>query len=58
MAQEAFISSYEDLEALRLRFEEFRSGHQKRTRLPEELWIAVASSGRHLGGSPGLLNLI
>ena len=42
MAREAFISSYEDLEALRLRFEEFRSGHEKRTRLPEELWQAAA----------------
>jgi hypothetical protein len=42
MAREAFISSYEDLEALRLRFEEFRSGHERRTRLPEELWQAAA----------------
>ena len=42
MARETFISSYEDLEALRLRFEEFRSGHEKRTRLPEELWQAAA----------------
>jgi hypothetical protein len=41
MAREALMSSYEDLEALRIRFEEFRSGHEKRTRLPEELWRAA-----------------
>lgn len=47
MAREAFISSYEDLEALRLRFEEFRNGHERRTRLPEELWqAAVEIAGR------------
>jgi len=49
MAREALISSYEDLEALRLRFEEFRSGHEKRTRLPEELWRAAAEIARHRG---------
>ncbi len=31
MAREAYISGYEDLEALRTRFEEFRSRHEKRT---------------------------
>ena len=47
MAREAFISSYEDLEALRLRLEEFRSGHERRTRLPEELWqVAAEIAGR------------
>ncbi len=47
MAREAFISSYEDLEALRLRLEEFRNGHERRTRLPEELWqAAVEIAGR------------
>ncbi len=51
MAREAFISSYEDLEVLRLRFEEFRSGHEKRTRLPEELWRAAAEIARHRGMS-------
>ena len=35
-------SSFDDLEELRRRFEEFRSQHQRRTRLPEELWRAAA----------------
>jgi hypothetical protein len=34
-------SSFEDVEELRRRFEEFRSQHQTRTRLPEELWRAA-----------------
>jgi hypothetical protein len=35
-------SKFEDLEALRQRFEEFRSGNRPRARLPEELWNAAA----------------
>lgn len=35
-------SSFDDVEELRERFEEFRSQHQRRTRLPEELWRAAA----------------
>lgn len=35
-------SSLDDVEELRKRFEGFRSQHQKRTRLPEELWRAAA----------------
>jgi hypothetical protein len=35
-------SSFDDLEELRRRFEEFRSQHRRRTRLPEELWRAAA----------------
>jgi hypothetical protein len=35
-------SSFDDVEELRKRFEEFRSQHQSRTRLPEELWRAAA----------------
>src|SRR5271156_3889201 len=35
-------SSFDDVEELRRRFEEFRSQHQSRTRLPEELWRAAA----------------
>ena len=35
-------SSFDDVEELRRRFEEFRSQHQTRTRLPEELWRAAA----------------
>jgi hypothetical protein len=49
MAREALISSYEDLAALRVQFEEFRSGHEKRTRLPEDLWLAAAEIGRRRG---------
>jgi hypothetical protein len=49
MAREALNSSYEDVEALRVQFEEFRGGHDKRTRLPEELWRAAAEIARHRG---------
>jgi hypothetical protein len=35
-------SSFDDVEELRRRLEEFRSQHQSRTRLPEELWRAAA----------------
>src|ERR1700731_4873250 len=35
-------SGFDDVEGLRRRFEEFRSQHQRRTRLPEELWRAAA----------------
>ncbi len=49
MAREAFNSNYEDLEALRVQFEEFRSGHEKRTRLPEELWRSAAEIARRRG---------
>jgi len=35
-------SSFDDVEELRRRFEEFRSQHRTRTRLPEELWRAAA----------------
>ncbi|HEY1528932.1 MAG TPA: hypothetical protein VGH51_22135 [Candidatus Angelobacter sp.] len=35
-------SSFDDVEELRKRFEEFRSQHQRRTRLPEALWRAAA----------------
>jgi hypothetical protein len=35
-------SGFDDVEELRRRFEEFRSQHQRRTRLPEELWRAAA----------------
>ncbi len=35
-------SSFDDVEELRRRFEEFRSQHRTRTRLPEELWRTAA----------------
>ena len=42
MARVTHDGSFDDVEELRKRFEEFRSQHQKRTRLPEELWRAAA----------------
>src|SRR5271165_4698531 len=35
-------SRFDDVEELRRRFDQFRSQHQRRTRLPEELWRAAA----------------
>jgi hypothetical protein len=42
MMRVAHGSSFDDVEALRRRFEEFRNQHQRRTRLPEDLWRAAA----------------
>jgi hypothetical protein len=39
------------VEELRKRFEEFRSQHRVRTRLPEELWRAVAEIAERRGMS-------
>lgn len=44
-----YSSSFDDLEELRRRFEEFRSQHQTRTRLPEELWRAAAEIAERRG---------
>jgi hypothetical protein len=46
-----YESSFEDVEELRKRFEEFRSQHQTRTRLPEELWRAAAEIAQRRGMS-------
>lgn len=44
------VASYrEDVEHLRQRFEEFRSTHAVRSRLPEELWSAAAKLARRDG---------
>jgi len=44
------VASYrEDVEHLRRRFEEFRSTHPVRSRLPEELWAAAAKLARRDG---------
>jgi transposase len=44
------VASYrEDVELLRRRFEEFRSTHAVRSRLPEELWAAAAKLARRDG---------
>ena len=42
MTRVTYDSGFDDVEELRKRFEEFRSQHQRRTRLPEELWRAAA----------------
>jgi hypothetical protein len=39
----------DDVEQLRRRFEEFRSTHAVRSRLPEELWAAAAKLARRDG---------
>jgi hypothetical protein len=49
MTRAAFNSGYEEVGALRLRFEEFRNAHAKRTRLPEELWRAAAEIAQKHG---------
>jgi len=48
--RESYNGVYEDVEALRLRFEEFRNRHDKRTRFPEELWRGAAE----LAGKRGI----
>jgi hypothetical protein len=48
MTQES-ASDREDVEQLRRRFEEFRSTHAVRSRLPEELWTAAAKLARRDG---------
>ena len=48
--RQSYSGGYEDVEALRLRFEEFRNRHEKRTRFPEELWRAAAE----LAGKRGI----
>ena len=45
----AAASNREDVEQLRRRFEEFRSTHAVRSRLPEELWAAAAKLARRDG---------
>lgn len=42
-------SSFDDVEELRRRFEDFRSQHRTRTRLPEELWRAAAEIAERRG---------
>jgi len=46
---QAAASYREDVEQLRRRFEEFRSTHAVRSRLPEELWGAAAKLARRDG---------
>lgn len=42
-------SGFQDLEELGVRFEEFRSSHRLRERLPEELWAAAAEIAMRRG---------
>ena len=49
MTRVTYDSSFEDVEELRKRFEEFRSQHQTRTRLPEALWQAAAEIAQRRG---------
>ena len=49
MTRTRYNSSFDDLEELRKRFEDFRSQHQTRTRLPEELWRAGAEIAQRRG---------
>ena len=46
---QAAPESREDLEQLRLRFEEFRGTRTGRTRLPEILWQEAAKAARRFG---------
>jgi len=46
---QAAASYREDVEQLRRRFEEFRSTHAVRSRLPEELWAAAAELAQRDG---------
>ena len=49
MPRATYNSSFDDVEELRKRFEEFRSRHQRRTRLPEGLWRAAAEMTQRRG---------
>jgi hypothetical protein len=49
MTRSSQNSGYQDLEELRVRFEEFRSANPPRTRLPEELWRAAAEIAAQRG---------
>ena len=42
MTRVTYDGGFDDVEELRKRFEEFRNQHQRRTRLPEQLWRAAA----------------
>jgi hypothetical protein len=46
---EAYNGGHEDVEALRIQFEDFRSKHASRARLPEELWRAAAAVAEKRG---------
>jgi hypothetical protein len=49
MTRPKYVGGFQDLEELRLRFEEFRSSHRRRERLPEELWAAAAEIAMRRG---------
>src|SRR5665213_1952502 len=49
MTRSSRNNEYQDLEDLRVSFEEFRSGNRPRTRFPEELWRAAAEIAARRG---------
>ena len=49
MTRSSLDSGYLDLEELRVRLAEFRSGNRPRTRLPEELWHGAAEIAAQRG---------
>ena len=49
MTRACYNSSFDDVEELRKRFEDFRGQHQRRTRLPKELWRAAAEIAQRRG---------
>jgi hypothetical protein len=49
MTRPKYSNGFQDLEELGMRFEEFRSSHRSRERLPEELWAAAAEIAMRRG---------
>jgi hypothetical protein len=49
MTRQKYTGGFQDLEELGIRFEEFRSSHRSRERLPEELWAAAAEIAMRRG---------
>jgi hypothetical protein len=49
MTRPKYAGGFQDLEELGERFDEFRSSHRKRERLPEELWAAAGEIAMRRG---------
>ena len=49
MTRQKYTGGFQDLEEVGTRFEEFRSSHRSRERLPEELWAAAAEIAMRRG---------
>jgi hypothetical protein len=52
MTRVTYDGSFDDLDELRKRFEEFRNQHHRRARLPDELWRAAAEIAGRRGMNP------